>query len=41
MGQPSPVPAFQPNDPEGRRLFAAAEARREARLRARDEHPEG
>jgi len=38
-GQPSPVPSYEPGDAEGRRLFAAAEARRVARLRAREEHP--
>lgn len=37
-GQPAPVPPFTPVDAEGRRLFAAAEARRTARLRAREEH---
>jgi acyl-CoA hydrolase len=38
-GMPAPVPRFTPTDPEGRRLYAAAEARRAARLRAREEHP--
>jgi acyl-CoA hydrolase len=38
-GQPKPVVPFEPRDEEERRRWSAAEARREARLRPREEHP--
>lgn len=37
-GQPKPVAPFEPRDEEERRRWSAAEARREARLRTREEH---
>lgn len=40
-GQPAPVPPFQPATTEEQRLFAAGEARRAARLRAREDHHAG
>jgi acyl-CoA hydrolase len=40
-GRPKPVPPFEPRTPDERRRWRAAEARREARLRARQEHQAG
>jgi len=37
-GQPRPVPPFAPQTPEEQRRWRAAEERRAARLRAREEH---
>lgn len=38
QGQPKPVVPFEPRDEDERRRWSAAAARREARLRAREEH---